>query len=316
MSLLNFKTSTKYLLEDVKHSKSKLGSKNYLIYLLIYIVLSYFVLSNVHYFPDYNTYDNYIVQGTAGLRFSEEPLSAYLMMIVHDLNYGAEIYYISLWIISSLLLFITMHLLYGKRYLVFSTLIMLNPISIIIFQTPRQFLSYILFVLALIVSFRLKIILAFLALFAHTISGLFSFFLLFIISKKKVFFSFLLFSGLIFIYLLATNRYSFYLIDDGIQRGLGRLYLFLIFNLTLIFLSFKKHKANILLLLSIFVFTLGTYSITPYAGRLVPYLFTILLLYAFSIFNKKDSVYILHLIFMIYLLISAYIVVGGKFGYG
>jgi hypothetical protein len=308
------KECEKSFLFTLLNSSSSLGDKSYKIYIFIYIILSVLILSKVNYFPDYANYDQYITNGTAGLRFSFEPVNAFLMTSMHNLNFSAKEYYWLVWVISSFFLFL-IPFIYGKRYFIFSIFLLLNPINIVMFQTPRQFLAYSFFVFALMLSMKIKILFLVLAILSHTISGFLSLYIVFLMQFRKLFFSLSLLFGLILLVYFTTNIYTVYSADE-IQRGIGRLILFSIFILATLFLAYKKNVKDLFALISILLFVLLSYKITPYAGRILPFFLPIVLLYLFNSFKKKDSLFIIHILILSYLAISTTIIISGRFGYG
>jgi len=289
---------------------SNFGSKIYWIYFILYLVTTYFILSKVEYFPDFYNYNNYIVSETALLRFTFEPFSGLLMSYISN----AKQYYIVTWILSSFILFLVPIFL-GKRYFIYSTFLLINPFSIIMFQTPRQFIAYSIFCFLIILNSKYKYFLLFLPLLFHTITGFFSFFFIFLLNFKKSLFSFFLIIGLFGLYFFTTYVYTFYSSDE-LQRGTGRLFLFLFFIIVIAFLSYKKKNINIIFLISILIFTLFSYQITPYAGRIIPFFIPIIVLFLMSSFNKKDSLFVIHGLMLSMLLMSLVVILIGGFGYG
>jgi hypothetical protein len=308
------KESEKSFLFTLLNSSSSFGDKSYLIYIFIYLILSTIILSKVNYFPDYANYDQYIINGTGSLRFRFEPINAFLMSIMNNLNFSAKEYYLLIWIISSFFLFL-IPFIYGRRYFIFSIFLLLNPINIIMFQTPRQFLAYSFFVFALMLSMKIKVLFLVFAILSHTISGFLSLFIVSLMQFKKILFSISLLFGLILLVYFTSYIYTVYSSDE-IQRGIGRLVLFSIFILVTLFIGYKKDIKEIFALISILLFVLLSYQITPYAGRILPFFLPIILLYLFNSFKKRDSIFLIHTLLLSYLIISTTIIISGRFGYG
>jgi hypothetical protein len=313
MNILSFNTSKKSFLDNILKSNGTLGNKSYIIYLMIYIVMTPLILSRVEYFPDYNGYERFVESGIYYLLY-REPLSAISMLLMTWLELSAKEYYIFAWFFTSILIFM-IPIYLGKRYIVLSVFLLLNPFTLILFQTPRSFMAYPLFVLALIVTVRYRLLFIVFGTMFHILSGPYSAFILYIMKFKKNIFSFLLFLALLFLIVGAYGYYPHYIVHGNVH-GQGRLLLFIIFIMTLMVLSIKKSNVNILMLLAILFFTILSYeAITP-AARLIPYLFTVVILYSFTRFKKIDSLIILHILYLSYILVSFYVVIGGMFGYG
>lgn len=105
-------------------NESRFGIKSYWIYLFLYTLITFLIFSKVEYFPDFYTYDDYIILEEALNRFRLEPFSAWLMTIMSN----AREYYIVTWIISSVFLFFT-PIVYGKRYFIYSVFVLSNPFN-------------------------------------------------------------------------------------------------------------------------------------------------------------------------------------------
>ena len=176
-------------------------------------------------------------------------------------------------------------------------------------------MAYPLFVLALMITIRYRLLFMVFSVMFHIFSGSYSAFILYIMKFKKVLFSIVLFFALVTLLFFALQYKPQYIVHGNVH-GQGRLLLFVFFVMVLIFLSIKKTNTNIIVLLSILAFTILSYSTITPAARLIPYLFTIVVLYSFTKFRKFDSLIVIHSLYIGYILISFYVVIGGMFGYG
>jgi len=295
--------------------KCSIGNKTYFFYVPIYLFMSFFVLNSIEFFPDYSNYNQYIEKGTYQLRFLYEPFTALLMYYPEKYNWGALGYYYVVWFLSSAILFL-IPMLYGRRYIVFVVFILFNPITIVLFQTPRQFISFCFFVTSLFFLLKLKTLFLSLGLLSHTISGFVSIsFALLLSLKRRLFFISLIFGFFLFWY-ISRSAYSFYLVEEEIQRGVGRLAYFSLLFFLLVFLSLKKPFFEKLIFSSLFVFVLILYIQSPYAGRLLPYFLVLFSLYLFNSFSSKITNLIVVSFFLMSIVFSFFIVLLGMFGYG
>ena len=313
MSLLSFSTNKKSFLTDLLNDNGTLGKKSYMLYLFLYIFITPFIISKVEYFPDFPNYEAFIDNGIYYLLY-REPLSALSMLLFTWFDLTAKEYYIFSWFFASTLIFL-IPLFLGRRYIVLSVFLLLNPFTLILFQTPRSFMAYPLFVLTLMITIRYRLLFMIFSIMFHIFSGSYSAFILYIMKFKKVKFSIILFFALVALLFVALLYKPDYIVHGNVN-GQGRLLLFIFFVIVLIFLSIKKINTNIIVLMSILIFTILSYSTITPAARLIPYLFTIIILYSFTKFRKFDSLVIIHSLFIGYILISFYVVIGGMFGYG
>jgi hypothetical protein len=312
MMLTSLNSKNRPLSESLLESVSTIGEKSYLFYLLLYLLITILMLFRVEFFPDYEAYAGYIDSNTS-YAFYKEPLSALTMMLISWLGLSAKGYYIFAWIFVSVLTFI-IPLAQGRRYIVLSVFLLINPFSLILFETPRSFMAYPFFLLALVLATRRKIILSIIAITFHSFSGLYGAGILYAMKFSKNTFSVLLFLALIIQFFLASMFKTHYIVS-GVVHGQGRLILLALFISAMIFLSIKK-GGIFTVLLAVFFYTFLAYSMITPAARLIPYLFAVVVLYSFIKFNKKDSIIMIHLLYLSYIFISFNIVLGGKFGYG
>lgn len=302
-------------LVSIFFQKCSSGNKSYLFFVPIYFFMSFFILNSIEFFPDYSNYEQYIYKGTYQLRFIYEPLTAVLMYYPEKYNWGALGYYYVVWFLGSVILFL-IPLIHGKRYIVFVVFVLFNPISIILFQTPRQFISFCFFVASIFFLLKIKSLLLFLSLFSHTISGVvsFAFSILLWLNRKLFFISLIL--GFILFWYVSNSHYSFYLAEEDVQRGMGRLVYFSLMFFLLMFLSLNKPLFEKIVFSSLFVFVLILYNFTPYAGRLLPYFLVIFSLYLFNSFSSKITNLVVISFLLVSIALSFFIILLGAFGYG
>lgn len=295
--------------------KNIIGNKTYTLYALIYTLMSFFILSSVNNFPDFFNYDQYIRNGTYFPRFSREPFSMWLMQFSGTWNWGAQGYYYLCWILGSLFIFL-IPILVGRRYVMLATFILINPVSLVLYQTPRQFLSFSLFTLSVFCAVRIKSVLLIASTLAHTVSGLVSIALSVLLGSDRKFFLLYLILGSLAFFFIANEFYRFYLLEDDIQRGVGRfIYTSFMFALLLV-LCYKKPIIDLLVFLSFFFFIIFLYTQTTYAGRLLPYFILLASLYMFNCFSSRHSVFIIQTFFLSSFFVSFVVVIFGMFGYG
>lgn len=266
-------------------------------------------------FPDFFNYDQYIRNGTYFPRFSREPFSMWLMQFSGTWNWGAQGYYYLCWILGSLFIFL-IPILVGRRYVMLATFILINPVSLVLYQTPRQFLSFSLFTLSVFCAVRIKSVLLIASTLAHTVSGLVSIALSVLLGSDRKFFLLYLILGSLAFFFIANEFYRFYLLEDDIQRGVGRfIYTSFMFALLLV-LCYKKPIIDLLVFLSFFFFIIFLYTQTTYAGRLLPYFILLASLYMFNCFSSRHSVFIIQTFFLSSFFVSFVVVIFGMFGYG
>jgi hypothetical protein len=290
-----------------------IGGGSYLLYLSLYILLSLLILDKVEYFSDYGSYSLFVDHGVPQLIY-REPLSWLSMTLISWLNLTAKEYYIFSWVFVSLLVFM-LPLFLGRRYIVFSVVLLINPFTLILFQTPRSFMAFPFYVLMVVLVLKSRVFFSMIAIMFHNLSGFYMLFLLYISKFRIIFFIILLFMMLAGMFILVQLFYPYYDVKVS-AHGQGRLQLFILFTMTLIAISIKKSNNNILLLLSICLFTVLSYEVITPAARLIPYLFTVILLYSFNMFKKIDSIIVVHILYISYILISFYVVISGRFGFG
>lgn len=298
--------------------ESRIGYETYSLYLFFYLVFSFLILvvyRSYENFPDFHNYTQYIKSEAYFLRFRIEPISVLIMSISSKMKIGGGGYYVLTWLLASFLMML-IPLRYGRRYLCFVTFVLLNPISLILYQTPRQFISFSIFVLSMFLIGKVKYIGIFFAMLAHTISGFLTLFFSNVIHYRAIkLFSAILIAMVGFM-LMSLTKYSVYFEESSIQRGVGRyLYVIVFLSVTLI-LSAKKSLNNISFVLCMLFLTLLFYAYTSYAGRIMPYICAVLAYYVFNNFKSKQYIIVVHAFMIFSLLFSLGIIVAGMYGYG
>lgn len=286
--------------------------------IFVYVLFTVLIFSRFSYFPDFDNYDMYIDTGKFRERFHLEPMSSVLMGLSSDYDLGAQGYYSLTWVVSSIIVFLV-PFFFGKRYFILSVFFLVNPVSMILLQTPRQFLSYSIFILSFFVLSKFKVLLLLVfAFFAHNISGVLSFYYVFLFRCSKFFFVLSFVFGFFAFFWIVEMRYSYYLVDDGIQRGVGRFLYVTSFLLLFWFLSFCQGKSSFYLMRIVlsFLFLIFVYFYTEYGGRFLPYF---VVFSWFFYFDLKASLFhfriLISYIFLSFLVVFLIVFIGG-FGYG
>lgn len=297
---------------------------NIVLYLLFVSLVIPSVLSAFYpYFPDYNNYNKYISTGSSLERFSVEIGSAYIMHFLNSIGGTASEYY---WISTFLFCFcialvITSFNGWGKVHFSLLLIIFMNPIFLILYQTPRFSSALGFFTLSLF-YFRgswYSLVFVLITASLHTVLGVFCAICV-VISYFRwwlQFFSvFFIVAGF---YLITTGyidtNYKVYDVDVY-ERGAGRTFLFLFNFIVFLFLSYKsKNKHFIRYSILVSFMCLFLYLLTPFAHRMTSIALMILLVLSFSFFNKVRKL-IMALALLFQSLLGVYMLKFSLFGFG
>lgn len=296
-------------------TKNKITEKFFYIYFLLYFSITPLIISSIYFFIDFDSYDAIIKGGWAWSSYSNEPVSASLLMILHYFSLGAfELYFIT-WIIA-FIFFVIILLKLGKSFGVLYIYLILNPVSIILLQFSRQYLAFLLFLMSIffIQSKFKSVSYLVLSVLSHNASALFS--LLFYLLIKSSFYRFVstLIISIIGFYFMTSIFFSQYTVHET-DKGRGRVLIVLLTLLFFIVLSLKRTKISFSLIV-LSVFLVISFAISPQAGRFSPYFIAILAFYGFYNFKESSSIILIHLFFIVNILISFTIVSMGWFGFG
>lgn len=147
--------------------------KSSLVTAFLLLVSSVLILSRTSNFPDYNQYNLIISEGWFSIYGHREPLSYVFLKVMHEYSLDAFVYYGATFIIS---VFITLYIasrydFYLRRTLIF--FLLFNPLILISFQTPRQYLATFLILALMHVASPSKLFFAISSIFTHNITGAF-----------------------------------------------------------------------------------------------------------------------------------------------
>ncbi len=296
-------------------TKNKKTESIFYIYLLFYFLITPLIISSISFFIDFDSYEAIIRGGWAWSSYSNEPISASLLMVLHYFSLGAFELYLITWIIA-LVFFLIILLRLGKSFGVLYISIILNPVSIILLQFSRQYLAFLLFLMSVFFiqsKFKSASYLL-LSVLSHNASALFS--LLFYLLVKSNFYRFIsaLIASIIGFYFITSIFFSQYIIHET-DKGRGRVLIVLITLLFFIILSLRRIKVSFSLV-ALSVFLIVSFIISPQAGRFSPYFIAILYFYGFYNFKENGSVIAIHLFFIANILASFTIISMGLFGFG
>ena len=242
--------------------------------LFVFIIIStIFIHAEGHF--DYQGYSKYL-SDKAYLRFRTEPVSA-TFMFLSGLFGSADILYISGPVVYCFAIY---KLFTTKSIKFFSALLLvLNPITVVMFLVPRNMIAIGMFTLLLSTQYRhRKLIYLVLAFLSHNLSGLASLFSLFYVKSRfawRVIFVAICF--IIIDYMLSGffegMRMNYKEVVDGStgeRRGLLRLMFFILFSVFFMAISvFYGKKSNFIDASLLIIFSFWLLWITPYANRLV-----------------------------------------------
>lgn len=284
-------------------------------YILMYMVISFFLIDSIPYFIDYESYDKIVAGGWAWQKYITEPVSASLLMLLGYFSLGAFELYISTWFFAFL---ISIFVLYKKGIPFFSLYLylILNPVSLILLQFSRQYVAYLFFLIAILfyeskVRYLFGLALSFLS---HTASAAFSGVVFYLIGSRLFHFLMVVLVSFFAFYLLSAFYFSEYMVHE-VDKGRGRVAIVVLNFIFFILLSIKRKK--IVLSFSLLcLFFLYSFTISPQAGRFAPYFIAFLALYGFSSFRALSNVFVINFFFMCNIMFSFYMVWSGQYGFG
>ncbi|WP_462177881.1 hypothetical protein [Pseudoalteromonas gelatinilytica] len=285
--------------------------------LLIATVAFITIQNNVYSFFDYDGYQMYIeANGLAMVRFSKEIISASIMDILSKLKLSAWHYYF----ICNLSFIASSYIVTRKagnlKNLIF-LLLVINPITFIMYLTPRQTMSIAFSLLAFSTNrFYLKIAIFIFATLTHTASGIISLIFFFIFNSTFKF-SLMFMLGFFAIFSMVMSgiiptKYAYvYTEEISNDRGWGRLMYFLIFTSFLMFLN-KSKECGIAFLSALLI--IGLHIIAPVGGRLLYIVLPLLLLSYKNLYYTLN--YVIFLFFVVInIILCSFIVYSGSYGY-
>lgn len=297
----------------------KTSDKTFLIFSIVISFCFVIIIGEyVFYFPDYYNYERYIVDGTSFIRFYQEPISACIMYAIHYMEGSSYWYYV----ISILMLNYSYYFLCGTvksntKYILFIFLL-LNPINLILIQTPRYVIALAFCFLAINANTKIKLFAwSILILLTHTVMGVF--FILFItmvgMKNRYNLIIVLIVVGLFAIFTKVIVPLGFErMLSSDLSRGFGRIALFLLAAIYVL-LSFRglsdsrKHIAIVSLLMA------ALFYMSSFTHRLSSFYFVLLFLYLFQyqkqFINKLTNINFCFL----FILGGVYILLSGSYGY-
>lgn len=283
-----------------------------------WVIFYLFVSGGIEGFYDFSGYNSYIIDQSATVRFVREPISALLMRVSGYFGGAREFYLIVGFIyVVSVCLFFRRNCI--RFWVIAALLLILSPVSLIFYQTPRSNLSFSFILLAYCwKSYRLSVFFIILAILSHTITGVFGAGLFFALHLRFIYFCgslivmaivfYSLLNGLIFDY------WSFYDVDYR-NTGEGRL-IYLLLLLFILVLIFKFSRKAILAFTLFYFFCISLYYMTPFAHRLLFFPVSFSFLYIFSRVRKTSSFLLMIAFFAVNILISVWMINFGLYGYG
>jgi hypothetical protein len=312
----DFSTSV-FKLCNPEYLTKKSSSYISLFALTVFVASTFFLSYSIESFFDFDRYESYITNGSALVRFRMEPISAISMYFWGRLGLGAFSYHLLIWIFFGIVCYV-MAKKSGCYFWEFLFLLLVfNPASMILLQTPRFLLGFIFFLVALLQNGFRRLLFLLLAFFSHNLLGLYAFFISFTMKfrLKTQFFFFVI--GLISIYFLlkfGSSQFSSYIVDQH-DRGWGRLMLFTI-TLPIYFLQkkLKNKEAIYVIFLSMLSFVL--FTITPYTHRILTINTFLLFVLIFQQRRSFSSFLFLIACFIFNYTSFIYIIFMGKYGFG
>lgn len=256
------------------------------------------------------------------IRFAKEFFSYIALTVVINLGGGAAEYYLltTVMLYCSFGYYVYVHRGYhGLLFtLLFLVMLMLNPLTLILLETPRTVMAVSFFVFSMsirnVIASRSFLIFSCLS---HMAVGVFSLLFHYFI-KVRVYYAVVGFAivGFFLFFIGGDLKYAIYFdSSDDVRRGLGRLLLATASILFVLFISrfFLKLKLKIILVLLSLTLV---FLITPFVHRLfyIPFVFVNLLYFSSSPGFYCRFFFVLHNLFMVVL--GLLIVYFGMYGYG
>ncbi|CAH7462044.1 membrane hypothetical protein [Vibrio chagasii] len=272
-----------------------------LLSIFVSVIVFYFVQVNVESFFDYEGYQKYIeVENLALARFSNEIISAYLMHILSILDLNAKYLYFICNLSYFLAAFLFSRKFTSERNILF-ILMIANPISFVMYLTPRQTLSVSFVLLALLAnSNHKKIVLFFISILCHTASGIIAMFFYRVYQgdlKKGVTYLTIL---VVVIFMVMNNiiptKYAYvYTTEVSDDRGWGRI---LYFCVMAAFLFTIKNNVGTKLSIFTAISIMVIHTIAPIGGRVLYIAFPFLILSISTIKFNINKVVLLFVVGM------------------
>jgi hypothetical protein len=291
--------------------------------LIISLIVPTALIGFYEFFPDYNNYNQYVMNGTSLERFSAELGSAYVMYLFGIFGFTAsEYYWFSTFVFCYCVSFVIASVKrVSKIQFALLLIIFINPIFLIVYQTPRFSSALGFFVLSL---FYLRgswysVLFILITVSLHTVLGVFGAIFV-IISYFRWWLQFVsLFIIIAGFYLVTTgyidSSYKVYNVDIY-ERGVGRTIMFLINFFVFIVLSYGYQKNHFIQYsFGVSVMCLSLYFLTPFAHRMTSISLIIILITSSSFFNKERKLIMAILLFFQSLL-GLYVLKLGLFGFG
>lgn len=272
------------------------------------------VLSRVEFFFDFPTYEGYINGFTFFERFDREPLSAVLMYFAAKGELGAEGYYYITWYMVFIPIVWALYKKHHRAWFVLSLFVFFNPVMLIVFQTPRQFVAVGFFLLSILFSGWIRIFSLICILLAHTVSGLFVCGLFFVYQLQRNLYPLLFGLLLIAYYLFLQGYYDFYI--DSHDRGVGRLFYTILIFAIFSFLTFLKKGKEKEFIVNMFFFVVAAFILSPFGSRLFIFFILLAILYLFTSLHKFDSKLILSFSSLSSASFSLFFIYHDMYGYG
>ena len=292
---------------------------------IFFLVGSSIILVLGYNFPDYDSYSNYVYKENGYLRYVQEPISAVFVYFVSILKLDTIYLFYFTWVFYFFSCLKVADSLEDSFYkILFLFFLLFNPLSLILYQTPRFLLAISFFYIAFLhlnKSIKKSIFFLIFCFLSHNFLGLISLSFLFIrysYSLKTYWFLFISFSFLFCFFILAniiSQSYPYYFNHDVYDRGVGRYFYTLTSVLILCFLSLKRFKDFTFYLICLIMFSYLMY-LTPYFHRvssvLIFMIFYTICYYKSSLYYK----YIISIFFIFSSIFSFFIVYFGLYSYG
>lgn len=292
---------------------------------MFFFIGSYILLTFGFNFPDYDSYNAYVIKGSGLFRFIKEPVSALLLQLISYLNLDVIFYFYIVWVGYFFSCVKVIRFLKDDFIKFFFLLFLLfNPLSLLLYQTPRFLLAIsFLYIAFLYIKKSNKktffyILLCFLS---HNFLGAlaFAFIVLRYLYFSKI--SLYLFFSIVYILLffiiayVIVQYFPLYFNHNVYDRGVGR-YLYTFFSVLIVsILAFKRPKD---LMFNVFCLVMFTYLmyLTPYFHRLSS---VVLFMVFYLLLNNKTSLYyksIISTFFISSVFFSIFIIYFGLYSYG
>jgi hypothetical protein len=319
ISIMTLKPILKPRVNDLNTRKIERYEK--IIVFLISAFTSFLIYKYSVFFDDYPRYSKYVITGRALARYAHEFIASYPMYFIGILGFDADLYYSFTWLVFAHSCYYSSKKTNHKNWILLFFILLMNPMGLILIQTPRSMCAFSFFLYALSTKgFLKKGVLCSLSFFSHLGFGAFSFLFVFLVHMNLFWVFLAYFISLIFYYQILIGSLGIFpayasLNINSWDSGRGRL-LLLISTAIISFIVLKLSKKRMIFMSMTYIFAIALFAMSVISHRLLIYPFFMIWLYFFSVNKKKGNLLLMTSYGVVIVIFSAYVVVTGTYGYG